>query len=334
MDAIHTLGIELVVAIQNLGGWLQGPMEFFSFLGQEQFFLLILPTLYWSVDTRLGLRVGLILLVSVGLVTTLKMVFHGPRPYWYSPQVQGFAAETSFGVPSGHAQNAVGVWGMLADGLKKKWAWPAAIAVIFLIGFSRMYLGVHFPHDVIVGWLVGTLLLWAFLALWDRVGEWFTRLSVDQQLLFTFLASLVFILLGLLVVAASRNWQMPQAWLDNATAAIPDGEPPAPFKLEGLILTAGAFFGLAGGAAWLFSVGSVEAGGAVWRRLLRFLVGIVGVLVLYLGLGGAFSTISPEEGTVVSYILRYIRYALIGLWISAGAPLMFLRLRLSQRSAS
>ena len=102
MDLIQS-GIDWIVLIQGLGAWLEVPMKFFSFLGSEEFFLLVLPALYWSVNSDLGLRVGLVLLTSTSLNHVLKVTLGGPRPYWVSERVLPFAAETSFGVPSGHS---------------------------------------------------------------------------------------------------------------------------------------------------------------------------------------------------------------------------------------
>ncbi len=146
-----TIGITWNVFFQNLGTWLKTPMEIFSFFGNEYFFLILLPALYWCLEATIGLRVGLILLLSTSVNDALKMAFHGPRPYWLSPEVIRYASETSFGAPSGHAQIAIGVWGMLAASLRKWWGWLIAILIILLIGISRLYLGVHFPHDVILG---------------------------------------------------------------------------------------------------------------------------------------------------------------------------------------
>ena len=161
MDAILDFGVRLVLAIQGLGGWLKLPMEIFSFLGKEEFFILLLPILYWCVDSHLGIRVGLILMMSTSLNDTLKLALHGPRPYWYSSEVNGLAEETSFGAPSGHAQNAMVIWGMIAASLRKWWGWLIAGLLIFFIGFSRLYLGVHFPVDIaagaFLGWGIGTL---------------------------------------------------------------------------------------------------------------------------------------------------------------------------------
>ena len=163
MDFPVQNGIEWIVAIQSLGGWLEAPMKFFSFLGTQDFFFLALPLIYWSVNAGLGFRVALILIASVTFNNFAKLWFAGPRPYWVSAEVKAFAAESSFGIPSGHAQNAVDVWGILAWGIRKPWVWVFATALVFLIGFSRLYLGVHFVHDVLAGWLIGAVILWAFV---------------------------------------------------------------------------------------------------------------------------------------------------------------------------
>ena len=134
---MHTtldLGIRLIVALQGLGTWPTVPMKFFSFLGTEDFFMLALPILYWCVDSALGIRVGVILMFTTNVNGALKLAFHGPRPYWYSSTVHGLATETSFGVPSGHAQSAAMVW-VPAAALRKRWGWPVAILLI-LSGLS------------------------------------------------------------------------------------------------------------------------------------------------------------------------------------------------------
>jgi membrane-associated phospholipid phosphatase len=123
MNSIYDWSIRFILAFQQFGEWLLLPMLIFSFAGTEQLYLLFIPALYWCIDTRLGLRVSLILSVSIGLNAVLKLVFHQPRPFWYSDQVQAKALETSFGIPSGHAQNAAAGLGMLAASVKRTWAW-------------------------------------------------------------------------------------------------------------------------------------------------------------------------------------------------------------------
>ncbi len=320
MQTVLDIGVRIVVALQGLGGWLTSPMNFFSFLGTEDFFLLALPILYWCVDSMLGIRVAVILMLTTNLNAALKLAFHGPRPYWYSTSVRGFATETSFGNPSNHAQSAVVVWSILAKALKKWWGWLVAALLAFLIGLSRLYLGVHFPHDVLLGWLIGGLILWLTFRFWDPITAWVKKHSTGWQILAAFLTSLVFILLPLIpyIWLKVTNWQPPQSWAVYASQA---------FSLEGVISSAGIIFGLLAGLAWLAHRGGFQTKGVWWKLVLRFLLGIAGALIIRYGLKFIF----PEGETVLAYFLRYLRYALIGFWVAAGAPWAFIRLKLSEK---
>src|SRR3989337_578653 len=113
MNSIYDLGIQVIIYLQSLGEGLVTFMKLVTFFGNEEFYILIMPALFWCVDAGLGLRLGIILMLSNGLNFSLKLAFHGPRPPWYSPDVRAFVSETSFGAPSGHAMNAVAVWGFL-----------------------------------------------------------------------------------------------------------------------------------------------------------------------------------------------------------------------------
>jgi membrane-associated phospholipid phosphatase len=319
MQTVLDIGVQIVVALQGLGEWLTAPMKFFSFLGSEDFFMLVLPVLYWCVDSLLGIRVAIVLLLSTNLNATLKLAFHDPRPYWYSPSVQGLVTEPSFGFPSNHGQNAILLWSILASALRKWWGWLVAALLIFLIGISRIYLGVHFPHDTLLGWLIGGLILWLTFRFWDPITARVKKLGTGWQILAAFLVSLIAILLPLIpyVWLKVTNWQPPQSWAGYASQA---------FSLQGVMSSAGTIFGLLVGLIWLAHRGRFQIKGAWWKLVLRFLLGIAGVLALRYGL----KIIFPEGETVLAYFLRYLRYALIGLWVAAGAPWVFIRLKLSE----
>ena len=62
-----------------------------------------------------------------------------------------------------------------------------------------------------------------------------------------------------------------------------------------------------------------------WKRTLRFLIGVVGVVILWMGLGA----IIPDQDNILGYTLYYTWYAVIGFWISALAPVVFIRLNLA-----
>ncbi len=324
MDIFIKTGIEWIVLIQSLGGWLEIPMRLFSFLGSEEFFLLALPALYWCIDAQFGLRVGIILLVSTSLNNLLKLVFIGPRPYWVSTSVKPLAAEHTFGVPSGHSETAMGVWGISAWYLRKAWAWAVAIVVIALIGFSRLYLGVHFPHDVFFGWAFGALTLWAFTAFWDRTAAWLKGQTFINQVALAFGVSLLFVICGALLFSARSGYVLPAEWMTNAARA---GELPAPVSMEGVLTPAGTLFGLALGLAWMNRQGGYQASGPVMKRALRYILGLVGILVFWFALGAVF----PRQEDLISYVLRYFRYVLVGFWVSGGAPWLFLHFNLADK---
>lgn len=334
MPVLIDRGIAFILALQGaVGDWFAVPMRFFSYLGNEEFFLLVLPLLYWSIDSALGLRVGFILLTSNLFNHVGKLIFAGPRPYWVSSHVRAlWLTETSFGIPSGHAQNAVSVWGMFAAYSKRIWVWIVSLVVIFFIGFSRMYLGVHFPHDVLFGWLLGAVILWAFVQFWEPVGAWIGKKTLPGKILIAFGASLFFIILGHGTWSLRSGFQIPDTWVSNALLA--GAEEPNPLDANNTFTSAGTIFGLAAGAAWIMSTGGYQVSGGkgslssdpVGRRAIRYGIGLVGVLILYLGLGALF----PRGDGFIFHLLRYIRYALIGWWVSGGAPWVFVRLKLAR----
>ncbi len=321
-------GVELILVLQNLGDWLVPPMRFFSFLGSEQFYILIMPAVYWLYDSSLGFRLGIVLLISLNINGILKLSFHDPRPYWMDTRLRVTLAEDSFGIPSNHAQAAVVVWGLLGIELRRWWALGVAIALIFFVGLSRMVLAVHFPTDVYIGWLLGFGVLLGFLRYETPVKAWFYRRTLERKLVVIFLLSILIILSAALVlnVIVQSGWSLPAAWLQNAQRAFPEEEALDPLTIQNLITTAGLFFGFAAGGVWIRSQGGFDAGGPLDRRLLRFLVGLIGVLIIWGGLDVLF----PDGRTFLPLTLRYIRYTLTGLWISGLGPYVFLRTGLAE----
>lgn len=146
-------------------GWLNGPMRLVTALG---YYWAVLPLLVVAVILfyRWGWRLSAVLLVvstggSIVLTTVLKGVFRRARPELFD---SGYHA-SFYSFPSGHATVAVGFYGMLTvilayrlEGLAR-WAVAASgVLVVLLIGFSRLYLGVHYPTDILAGYLAA--LLW------------------------------------------------------------------------------------------------------------------------------------------------------------------------------
>lgn len=322
MEALWDWGISVNLWFQSWGeSWL-GIMEFITLFGDEEFFLLLLPMLFWCVDAVLGLRVGLMLMLSSNLNFLLKMGLQDPRPYWYNTQVVAYSSETSFGLPSGHSQQSGVVWFAIAAQVRKPWMWFVAVLITLLVGISRLYLGVHFITDVLLGWALAALIVWLYFRLELWLFGALKRTSFAQQALIAFLCSMV--LIGLALPFALAAHQVPSEWVNNALAA--GAEAPEPFSLEGVTSTAGVICGLGIGAAWLLRRGWFSTDGLLWHRVVRYIIGLVGVVILWYGLKLVFY--SGED--LLAYTLRYIRYALVGLWVSGIAPALFIRFGLAQ----
>jgi membrane-associated phospholipid phosphatase len=328
VEILWNAGLQIVLWFQSLGAWLVVPMRAFSFLGQEEFFLVAMPAFYWCLDGGLGLRVAGMLLFSANLSCYLKILLHGPRPFWYSPQVQTLSSETTFGLPSAHAQNAAGIWGLLAALQRRRWLWALVLIVIFVIGISRLYLGMHFPTDVLAGWAIGFLLVWAFMRLDRPLSGWLKDRSSLALIGLGFVSSLVLIGLYYLSAWAVSGGHIPYSWILNANNADP-AHPINPLDPTETFTTAGVWFGMALGATWLRLRGGFDAHGPLRQRAWRYLIGLAGVGILYAGLGRLF----PRSEDLIGYSLRYLRYTLIGTWVAGGAPLVFIRMRLAKSSA-
>ncbi|MBP2146098.1 membrane-associated phospholipid phosphatase [Methanofollis sp. W23] len=304
---------EIVLDAQAHLGWTAPFWTAVSFTGSAAFFLLILPLVYWCVSPRLGLRLGLLLTVSVGVNTSAKLLFATPRPYWVSAAVHPLATHPSFSMPSGHAQNAVPFWGLLAAWTRwKRWAVAAATVLILLTGFSRVVLGVHFPGDVLAGWAIGAILLLGFLWLERPVSAWAASASWP--------AKIAVLLLGataLAVPAATAVFflqaPLPPAW--TRTAA----HPLDPYSMTPALLAAGALLGTGAGAAWTGT--AFRTGGRLRMRAARYLLGMLIALLITAPL----VLVSWWTGGAVAWLLDLVLPAALGFWMAGGAPRLFAR---------
>jgi len=179
---------------------------------------------------------------------------------------------------------------------------------------------------VVLGWVLGGLLLVVFVRLEPAIVGWIKR-QPDRRLA----AVIVGVSLAMVVLVAAaglsqRAWQMPEAWRVNALAVAPE-ETPDPFSIHTAFTTGGLTAGFLLGALWMERRhGGYTAGGTPANKILRYMLGLGVLLLLWFGLGKLF----PRGEDLMSYGLRYARYALIGLWVSGLAPLAFRKLRLDQ----
>ena len=131
-----------------------------SALGGTRAYIILLLGAYLALDARLGQRLGIFVLVGFYLNFHLKGLVGTERPFLLEPSVARTpdAVPTSGpGFPSGHAQLSLTFWGYAAWWLRWPWFWVLAVLIVTLISLSRLYLGMHFPVDVIGGLVIGAV---------------------------------------------------------------------------------------------------------------------------------------------------------------------------------
>ncbi len=136
------------------------------------FFIALLFVDKW----RIALELAIVTAISFGVLWALKHYFAIARPYVMDPNVISYGPESSFAFPSGHALMSVVILGWVALRHPKSHVllWGTVILVL-LIGASRVYLGAHYPTQVVAGWLFGTLLIYIFRNISKRLWSPFQK---------------------------------------------------------------------------------------------------------------------------------------------------------------
>jgi len=135
-----------------------------TFLGSEYFYMLLVPFLFGYIDRKNACVIVSVILISLILNTIVKVIFSLPRPpeSLMVPLYSGFAE--GYGFPSGHAQGSLTLWGLIAIRSRNRiWVTASCIAIVLMISFSRLYLGVHYPIDIIGGWGFAVIVLLIYL---------------------------------------------------------------------------------------------------------------------------------------------------------------------------
>ncbi len=147
---------------------------FFHFLGyfdSPYFFFVLIPVLWFAVSYQWGIRIFYWFSLNSLINTAVKNLVGWPRPSTDMPSI-GLLHPHSYGFPSGGAQTALFLGLILIAYGKTRAAWVAGLIYILLISFSRLYLGVHYPIDILGGWVIALALFFLFVPAKKRLEPW------------------------------------------------------------------------------------------------------------------------------------------------------------------
>jgi hypothetical protein len=266
-------------------------------------YVILLSLIFWCIDEKKSFRLGVAVMISGWINLALKFLLNQPRPFWegYDPAV-GMIHERFGGLPSGHAQTSLVLLVIVASWGNRPRHYIPAAALILLIGFSRLYLGVHFPTDVFAGWLVGGLVCAGYFFLVPRLEKALEGGGLRAGLMLSAAVSFAMIL-----YRPANDLLMPGAALLGMGAGYSLNVHRLKFRA----------------AAWLERRGAAK----LFTLLGRFALGMAGVLIISLVL----NRLLPGEGSGLHRISFFFQYALLGFWIYAGAPWLFQRAGLAER---
>jgi membrane-associated phospholipid phosphatase len=259
-----------------------------TLLGDGSVLIGLSATIYWCFDKGRGRVVTYVLLLGAYLNFFLKIVIAWPRP----PVELRIAekSETSYGFPSGHAQDSTTFWSLITLDFRKRILSVLGIVIVVAVGISRIYLGLHYPVQVIGGWIVGLAVACSGMLVLRRLPRRSEQMRAIPQVLFAFCT-----LIPMMIAVA--------------------------FGLLG-----DAYPGQIGGYLFGFSLGALieerfvhftnEATAA--QRILRLGIGgvLTGILVLVTEL------ILPSSYLIPSFANYFVR----GLFVAAIIPAIFTRI--------
>lgn len=299
MSGFMQWNIDVLYALASMrNDFLTVVMRVITLFGEEIVATLVLSFLYWCVNKRIAFGIGVAIFVSGNVVQGLKIIFRVPRPWNLDPLFVAVAAEqqkvlASYSFPSGHTQSGTALFGTLGFALKNRAAKIVCFALVALVGFSRMYLGVHTPLDVVTSWAL--VLALAFLCAKLLTGQPVHGRDMGLTVLVLALSAALL----WLALALSSGGAISQAYAADSCKQT--------------------------GAAIGFAVGAYierrhihfeEKTRHWWGQLIKYLCGIAGVLLIKEGLKPVFALLGAD------ILASTLRYFLMVLWMAALYPLI------------
>lgn len=272
-------------------------------LGEETFFLAFAIIFFWCVNKRQGYYILITGLVGTVVNQVAKLFFRIPRPWVLDPEfniIESARAEaTGYSFPSGHTQNVAGTFGAIAAFKPRKWLTALCVTIILLVGFSRMYLGVHTPLDVVVSLLIALGLILLLRPVFE------TDESFKKYMPYVVIGSVI-LSVGFLVYVLSIGG-------DNTLD---------PHNYQSGLKNACTLLGCTAGLVVVHLVDSkyinFDTKAKWYAQILKLVIGLAVILAIKSGLSAPLTALFGNE-----YIARAVRYFLIVVFAGAVWPMTF-----------
>ncbi len=307
--------IDYLVYIQNLRISCDGLFDscFLNITALGELFIptLVICLVYWCVNSYYGLYLFTLNASGLILGNLLKMVACVYRPWILSNRIKPieYALKMSGGYsfPSGHSAMASTSWGGFAFLLRKKiWACIGIIFLVLLIAFSRTYVGVHTPQDVIVGIVLGIILIFA-------VHYILCSCEKDKNRYMKVL--LIFNIFAILSAIYVLTKHYPADYIAGKLLVNPNR------AIFLFMLHTGWGMGLVNGALICKRFFPFDAkSGTIKERIIRGFIGLVFLLCIFFPLNDYFFS------GVRNYYVSFLTMFLVGFFITAGYPLIFTKI--------
>ena len=185
--------VRLIEWLQKYLGNLSGPIgSALSFIGGEMGLLLVVMIVLFCWKKEFGKRLAVIIVAVNAWMPMIKAVVMRPRPYMeYPDRVKGVAdagsggslnsiASQGYSFPSLHSASVVALMVSIANEVRKKWMWVLAVVISLLVGVSRAVTGMHYPTDILAGWILGLISTGICMLLEKKVkNEWIRHPSLN-----------------------------------------------------------------------------------------------------------------------------------------------------------
>jgi len=278
--------------------FLDGAFNLITRLGEETVGVAVLCVVFWCINKRIAYVIGVAYFLSGLTVQGMKICFRIDRPWVVDtnlkPVPSALANATGYSFPSGHTQSATALFGSLGTKIKNKPGRALCFLLVALVAFSRLYLGVHTPLDVVASLLISFLFVLLTVKLFDD-----DPISKKRILVLAVFMALYTAATAALASALYLNGTINQSYISDS------------FKAVG----AGAGFAAGMYVERVYINFSVKTKN-ILLQFVKLVLGFAGVLLIKEG-----SALITGTGLVVDTV----RYFLIIIWVTVLFPLVIKR---------